>query len=627
MEFDGLFTIDKKGSKGEDKRKKRKGDLKAFEDDDAEGREEAELEDVLFGTGGVLPESDLQRKKSKAATGANKGSKISREAAWHDADDQRLSIDVEKVDRLRKLRKTEDESELAGDEYTLRLRNQFNKMNPSVSWATRKSDDTSMDGDAGLSLLQTTSRLLSKSMRLPQSILEIERLKDANISDVSDAVIQSVRFHPSSHLMLSAGLDKRLKLFQVDGKSNPKVQGVFFEDLPIRTAEFSADGSEIFLCGRRKFFYVYDLAAAAVKKVQGIMGRQEKCATSLYVAPDNDHLVVLGNCGHISVLSRRTKQWIGDLKMNHDARAAAFGSDGRSLYTGGGGGLMYHWDLRMRKCIRKIVDEGSIGISSLSMSLDGTKLAVGSTSGVVNTYDMHALNAAPVGPSGAVEPAVHKSMMNLTTEVTSTRFNADSQVLAMASQAKKESLRLVHAASGTVFSNWPTHSTPLHHVCTLDFSPTSTMLAVGNDRGKVPLSPVCRVVRGCRAAHGRRRVEGANVQGALLLQLLRSSASRCDDVACGEDGEARIGRPTAERLHAADAGRTVRVSTAAGHNNAHCATCASQAWQAAPVSSQGSLCMCVCVYVCVFVCVCMCVCVFACVLWGQVLLYRLKHYS
>lgn len=50
---------------------------------------------------------------------------------------------------------------------------------------------------------------------MPQSVLDVERMADANIQDVSDCVIQSVRFHPTSMLMLTAGLDKRLKLFQV----------------------------------------------------------------------------------------------------------------------------------------------------------------------------------------------------------------------------------------------------------------------------------------------------------------------------------------------------------------------------------------------------------------------------
>lgn len=61
------------------------------------------------------------------------------------------------------------------------------------------------------------------------------------------------------------------------------------------------------------------------------------------------------------------------------------------------------------------------------------------------------------------------------------------QVLAIASSDKKDALRLVHTASGTVFPNWPTQRTPLGYPHCLDFSPTSNYLAVGNDKGRVLL--------------------------------------------------------------------------------------------------------------------------------------------
>jgi U3 small nucleolar RNA-associated protein 18 len=41
--------------------------------------------------------------------------------------------------------------------------------------------------------------------------------------------------------------------------------------------------------------------------------------------------------------------------------------------------------------------------------------------------------------------------------------------------------------SGTVFSNWPTSKSPMNYVFSLDFSPTSGFLALGNDKGKVLL--------------------------------------------------------------------------------------------------------------------------------------------
>ena len=53
--------------------------------------------------------------------------------------------------------------------------------------------------------------------------------------------------------------------------------------------------------------------------------------------------------------------------------------------------------------------------------------------------------------------------------------------------AAKDSLKIFHVPSKTVYSNWPTAQTPLHYVTSVDFSANSGMLAIGNDRGKVLL--------------------------------------------------------------------------------------------------------------------------------------------
>jgi U3 small nucleolar RNA-associated protein 18 len=44
-------------------------------------------------------------------------------------------------------------------------------------------------------------------------------LADANKAEPSASVVRSVEFHPNGRLLLTAGLDKRLRLFQV---LNPK---------------------------------------------------------------------------------------------------------------------------------------------------------------------------------------------------------------------------------------------------------------------------------------------------------------------------------------------------------------------------------------------------------------------
>lgn len=88
-------------------------------------------------------------------------------------------------------------------------------------------------------------------------------------------------------------------------------------------------------------------------------------------------------------------------------------------------------------------------------------------------------------PAVAARPL--KTFMNLTTTIDSLAFNTDSQILAMASRMKRDSLRLVHLPTCTVFSNWPTSRSPLHYVHSLAFSPGGGYLAIGNAKGRVLL--------------------------------------------------------------------------------------------------------------------------------------------
>jgi U3 small nucleolar RNA-associated protein 18 len=60
---------------------------------------------------------------------------------------------------------------------------------------------------------------------LAPGALELSRLRDANGASPSDAVVQALQFHPNGQLMLTAGFDKRLKLFQVGGRVKHAARG------------------------------------------------------------------------------------------------------------------------------------------------------------------------------------------------------------------------------------------------------------------------------------------------------------------------------------------------------------------------------------------------------------------
>lgn len=64
-------------------------------------------------------------------------------------------------------------------------------------------------------LLASAGRLLARPAQLPQGLLETTRMRDANIAEHSKAVVQSIEFHPDGQVLMTAGMDKRLRFFQV----------------------------------------------------------------------------------------------------------------------------------------------------------------------------------------------------------------------------------------------------------------------------------------------------------------------------------------------------------------------------------------------------------------------------
>lgn len=277
---------------------------------------------------------------------------------------------------------------------------------------------------------------------------------------------------------MTAGYDKALRLFQIDGKANEQIQTVTIERMPIHTARFSADGTSIIASGRRKFFYIYDVEGGKIDQVPWIQGFEGKSLERFEVSPCGTYLVFLAPNGYLVMVSAKTRQWLANLKMNGSVNAVTFTPDKNFLFSFGGDGEVYKWDLRTRRCVQRFKDDGCVHGYSLAVSHNGHYLACGSDSGVVNLYDLAAMDPA------ATNPKPLKSFLNITTPITEIRFNHDSQILAFSSDQKPNSLRLVHVASRTAFSNFPPAKVPLGQVFCFDFSPSSGYLAVGNDKGR-----------------------------------------------------------------------------------------------------------------------------------------------
>lgn len=159
--------------------------------------------------------------------------------AWTDPDDTTLQVSLASDKRLRKLRDAPSDDAVGGREYERRLRRQYEKINPTPSWASnarkklrsatskRARSSTSSASEAEdegedifPELLSSTGGLLggtTKSKALPQGTLAIERLRDANQAAQSEGGIKALQFHPSPRVpvLMTAGADRRVRLFNV----------------------------------------------------------------------------------------------------------------------------------------------------------------------------------------------------------------------------------------------------------------------------------------------------------------------------------------------------------------------------------------------------------------------------
>jgi U3 small nucleolar RNA-associated protein 18 len=415
----------------------------------------------------------------------NENQKIEMTPAWIDDDDETLEINLTSVNRTKKLRESEEEITLSGVEYEKRLRKQFEKVYRRPLWAYTKAEanNLGLNREEQFSFFKTSDDIVNDNFStklLSPDKIDILRVHDANQEEYSQAVIQNVSFHPNGQVLMTSGFDKTLRLFQVDGKINKKIQSVHFQDMPIYSANFFPDGQEVIVTGRRCFFYIYDLNGGEITKIQGVKGHDDKSYERCKVSPCNNYIAFLGTNGYIILLSRKTKQWIADLKINKTVRDIDFSKDGQYIYAIGVDGEVYQWDIGSRTCIHRFSDEGAVKSTTICASRNGEYFATGSNTGVVNIYNNECLTET--------KPIPQKSILNLTTSIHNMKFNSDSQLLAISSHSKKDQFKLIHLPTMRVFPNWPTSTTPLGYVSSFDFSPNSGYLAIGNDKARMKVN-------------------------------------------------------------------------------------------------------------------------------------------
>ncbi|XP_042303492.1 U3 small nucleolar RNA-associated protein 18 homolog [Sceloporus undulatus] len=380
----------------------------------------------------------------------------SKKPAWIDEDDETEEI-IDMTHRYRKnMMKSDAERKLTKEKLQRRLEEQFQSaMGTTPSWAqrgmkkklrkTKHEDDSEDEGDDDL--LCKTGNFLATSDSLPKGILQMKNCLHANNERQSDVRLSTVQFHPSAQVVMTAGFDRSLSLFQVDAITNPKIQSIHLESFPIYKACFSADGEQVIATSTyNKLFYIYDMMGGKIIPINHIRGLEEKIVRKFEVSPDGKFLLVSGTSGYLHLITMKTKEFVGSMKINGKAIASTYSPDGTKIYTHSAEGEVFIWDVKSRRCLNKFTDEGCLRGTSIAVSKNSQYVACGSSSGVVNMYSHDDCLRQ-------TSPKPLKAIMNLITPATSLVFNPTTEILAMASNKVDEAVKLVHILH-TVFSNF-----------------------------------------------------------------------------------------------------------------------------------------------------------------------------
>lgn len=440
---------------------KRKMELKKMHEE-----REAELSERVFGD----KEKLLHNLQITAECSLKKKQKTlskPQQPAWNDSDD----------DGYDNVTTNGNEKIMQKEKYKKQLENKFKRILGTPLWAEldRKYID---DDDSDDEILRTVGHLSkNRSTKLTKGHLEFKRLKDLNRDSYAEGpLITGVEFHPTSTACIVAGTRGIATVFAIDGKQNNKLHSMEFSNFPIRCMRLTHDGNEAIFGGSQKYFYSYDLISGKTQRI--FLPKIITKLREFELSPCGKFIAVIGRFGEVHLLSGTTKELICTLKQEHLVVSVAFSRDSKFIFTHSVDSEIVVYDIGEERQIHRFQDDGCINGTNVTISADQHLIAASSAQGVVNIYNYSEAMAQKL-------PQPIKTMMNLTTGISSIQFNHSSEMLAFASKEIQDAVKLAHFPSGTVFHNFPGNEPKLGKPNVIRFSPQSGFMAIAGHQDKV----------------------------------------------------------------------------------------------------------------------------------------------
>lgn len=335
-----------------------------------------------------------------------------------------------------------------------------------------KGTDSSDEEDIGI--LQTAGDVVVRTTRILKGNLAFKKCLPINKNHQRNEVYNNVIFHPTREVAIT-GTFKYIDVFRMDSSGSSKststdslLKSYKFDHFDIEKIRMSVDSKELIIgsCHSSGRFYSIDIESGATR-IHPLTVDGDKLSLRRFVVSEDGHFLAFrskGGNGHLVTMD--TKEVIHSFHVNGDSGPLAFSPTSDQLFMSSSSGQIYIFDISSRKFLHRFNDEGSLKTTSMTMSPDGQFLVCGSESGVVNIYSVSSVLKSS-------EPKPLKSIMNLTTGVTGICFNPNSELLAISSWKKHNSVKIVHLESFSVFNNFPIPSIEYKKISDLAFSPNS----------------------------------------------------------------------------------------------------------------------------------------------------------
>ena len=159
----------------------------------------------------------------------NNNNKLSNLSKWED--NELIDINLNSKNKLKKLKKSNEENKISFKDYQTRIGEQYNKMINSTTnskniykWAENIDLNINNNDENDIEkLLKSNQILLNEKKILNSTNLKIfQNPQKIKINDNQHkSIITSLNFHPNiDNILITTGLDKNLKIFKIDNQFN-----------------------------------------------------------------------------------------------------------------------------------------------------------------------------------------------------------------------------------------------------------------------------------------------------------------------------------------------------------------------------------------------------------------------